>query len=807
MIKVSIIVPVYNVQEYLEKCLNSIVSQTLCNIEIICVNDGSTDESLNILKKYKEKDERIFLIDRENGGYGSAVNLGIDYAKGKYIAIVEPDDYIEKNMFEVLYEIAEEENLEIIKADYYILKGKGKRERNIKKCLSENDKLYGTVINPQYNQDIFQAQIFTWAGIYKREFIEKNKIRHNETPGASYQDNGFWFQTFACAERVMFIRENFYHLRRDNEGSSFFRYDKTYAINDEYSFVLDFLLRRDDLRKILMPVYWKKCFVSHTFYYRKLLPEYREAFLDRFYMFFSTAQKNNLLDTSLFTRRERDMLFFLLNNIEMYPFIRFDDRESFLGSLEKKTNLCLWVYNFWSECIIYELLQCGKCLDIKCIIASNKSKFPETYGNIPVVDMNEYESNCEDTVLIAVGRSRWEESYKTLWQMGVNNILCYYDKWIEKKKVKFSVIVTIYNMEEYLNKCIDSILAQTYDGFEVILIDDKSTDSSGIICDQYEKRDSRIKVVHKIKNEGLVNARKTGVEIATGDYVVYVDADDWVEKKMLQCFYSAIMRSDADIIVANGKREYSDKSIKIRNRVEAGYYEGERLENELYCKMLYYGKFTSYGVLQYVWGKAYKYNLILEEQSKVDSRITNGEDVACVYPCILRAKSVEVIENIIYHYRSRNDSMTNITDVSFFNNIFILYNYLNNRFGEFENAEQMRGQLLFYIMSTVRYGARDALGILLYNKYSFEIGKIPFNSKIVLFGTKERGEYLCQQLNSLQYCKVVRKFFEEEFSDNEDFLHDTEYDYIVVYDGEAIKECILSKYGDDKIMENVIICI
>ena len=106
MAKVSIIVPAYNVEPYLVECMESITNQTLSDIEIICINDGSTDGTLNILKEYAARDERIILVDKENGGYGIGMNIGMSKATGEYIGIVEPDDFVPVNMFGDLYKIA-----------------------------------------------------------------------------------------------------------------------------------------------------------------------------------------------------------------------------------------------------------------------------------------------------------------------------------------------------------------------------------------------------------------------------------------------------------------------------------------------------------------------------------------------------------------------------------------------------------------------------------------------------------------------------------------------------------------------------
>ena len=117
--KVSVLVPIYNVERYLEKCLQSLCNQTLSDIEILCINDGSTDSSKAIVESFKKKDLRIVLIDKENTGYGSSMNVGLEQARGTYIAIVESDDFIDSDMMERLYEMAETYNLDIVKSTCY----------------------------------------------------------------------------------------------------------------------------------------------------------------------------------------------------------------------------------------------------------------------------------------------------------------------------------------------------------------------------------------------------------------------------------------------------------------------------------------------------------------------------------------------------------------------------------------------------------------------------------------------------------------------------------------------------------------
>ena len=271
MAKVSIIVPIYNVEQYLEECMDSIVGQTLEDLEIICVNDGSTDGSLDILKKYAAADDRIIIIDKENEGNGCAMNDGLDRATGDYVGIVEPDDYVDIHMYEDLYHIAEEKNLDIVKADFYrFVCNKNGEVLKFYDALSKDGTGYNEVINPKNNDKIFRYVLNTWSGIYRRSFIEKYHIRHNTTPGAAFQDNGFWFQTFCLADRIYFINKPYYMNRRDNPNSSVKSREKVYCMNQEYKFIYKFLDSHPDLKKRFIFVYSMQRFRNYFWTYSRI---------------------------------------------------------------------------------------------------------------------------------------------------------------------------------------------------------------------------------------------------------------------------------------------------------------------------------------------------------------------------------------------------------------------------------------------------------------------------------------------------------------------------------------------------------
>lgn len=318
MVKISVIVPIYNVEIYLEECLDSILNQTLRDIEIICVNDGSTDSSLTILKEYAQKDNRIKIIDKKNSGYGHSMNVGIDNAMGKYIGIVEPDDYIKSTMYEELYNLAETYNVDLIKADFYRFTGSGKNLKLTYNQLSKDKSYYNKVLDPKDNIEVFKFIMNTWCGIYNRDFLNKYHIRHNETPGASFQDNGFWFQTFCWAKKMYFVNKPFYMNRRDNVNSSVHNREKVYCASEEYKYIKNFLDKNPRLKSRYIYIYSLKKFHNYNFTMKRIGEEYYLEFLRYFSNDFRKAKDNNELDKNYFTEYEWKILNEIINSPDKY---------------------------------------------------------------------------------------------------------------------------------------------------------------------------------------------------------------------------------------------------------------------------------------------------------------------------------------------------------------------------------------------------------------------------------------------------------------------------------------------------------
>jgi len=279
---VSVIVPVYNTEKYLKECLDSVVNQTLKNIEIICVDDGSTDSSANILDQYAANDNRVRVIHKKNTGYGHSMNIGMDAATGEYLAIVESDDYIEPEMLETLYHIAVRENVDIVKADFAHVYGDGDNRFKQVCKLFWDESIYNKVFNPADMKDILKSYVAHWAGIYRKEFIRNNNIKFNVTPGASYQDAGFWFKAFVLASGIYFSDHVFYMYRQDNPNSSVKSKGKIDCICAELQFIYNFLKENPSLYKRFICIYHYYKYGHYMFTYNRIANELKQDFLRRY---------------------------------------------------------------------------------------------------------------------------------------------------------------------------------------------------------------------------------------------------------------------------------------------------------------------------------------------------------------------------------------------------------------------------------------------------------------------------------------------------------------------------------------------
>lgn len=219
-----------------------------------------------------------------------------------------------------------------------------------------------------------------------------------------------------------------------------------------------------------------------------------------------------------------------------------------------------------------------------------------------------------------------------------------------------SIIIPVYKVERFLPKCLDSIINQTYFNLDIILIDDGSPDNCGKICDEYASNDERITVIHR-KNEGVVQARITGFEICKGEYIFFVDADDYISKDAIEILVKNALQYNADLVVASHYIENSNNVEIDKRTIHQGLYNKEEITDLLKNKFLFDGTLGKSGFPLYLWGKLYKKDSLF---SKLENGkgISFAEDIITVFATIKEIKSMVVVKEPIYYYVSHDDQIT-----------------------------------------------------------------------------------------------------------------------------------------------------
>ena len=268
-----------------------------------------------------------------------------------------------------------------------------------------------------------------------------------------------------------------------------------------------------------------------------------------------------------------------------------------------------------------------------------------------------------------------------------------------------SVIVTIYKVEAYLQKCIQSILDQTYRDMEIILVDDGSPDRCPQICDEYGRRDPRIRVVHQ-ENQGSVSARWNGFRLSKGEYVSIVDGDDWLDPEMYEQMIREATEQQADVVVTGYRVDSDGNSERKGNRIPSGVYRGAELE-ALWRSALYSGTFYEPGIVPSLCNKIIRRTLLSGDFQPIDPTIRMGDDAGLSYPAMARAKSIAVRnEQCSYHYRKGHGSLSTAYDEQYFDRMEKLITGLQHNLA---GCPEMAANLPYYALFMARVGIYSIL--------------------------------------------------------------------------------------------------
>jgi len=313
-----------------------------------------------------------------------------------------------------------------------------------------------------------------------------------------------------------------------------------------------------------------------------------------------------------------------------------------------------------------------------------------------------------------------------------------------------SVIVPIYNIKSYVEKCIESIMNQTYKNLQIILVDDGSTDGCGDICDRYASIDNRIKVIYK-PNGGLVSARKAGLGVATGEYVIYVDGDDWIELDLCENMLKEMLDSKADLVDADYYIDLGQEILTMYSGISYGRYDTEDIIPIMLCDE----NFNECRMKAYLWSKMFKRELLEKIQFSIDEKITFGEDVAVTYPYILQCKKISVLNYRGYHYVQHLSSMVyNKKSDEDIRNIALIKGLYHN-FEKDVHADILLHELnqytkLLFMLRNITYFDRESK-----EPYLLPFGGIKNGTDVIIYGAGSVGKSVYQYIKDRDESSVV----------------------------------------------------
>lgn len=440
MKKVSIVVPIYNVEKYLGQCLESLCKQTLQEIEILCINDGSTDRSKEILEEYQKQDSRIVVVEKPNTGYGHSMNIGLDRASGKYLAIVESDDFIASNMMEQLYQEAEQTGADLVKSNCYFYLDTPKEEKQFVNIFDELPTREW--ICPIKRPELFLKLQTIWSGLYRREFLVQNQIRFHETPGASYQDVSFSFQVYACATKVWLVPEAYYYYRTSNLNSSVKAPNKVFCICEELEKINQFIEERGKEKEALKRIASRLGYRVLLESYHGLASAFQYALFLRMVEYLKSYQENGYLGDPIWDKKAVEEVERIRKNPNQYF---METAKSFSDERIKEKNSPALNTKLYGKAVLKEVLESEKVViygagkigkevmaylieknypkQNLCFAVTTKEGNPPNIEGIPVLEIGQYGEWKEAMVVVAVKEQSQFEILQGLEHRGVSKMV------------------------------------------------------------------------------------------------------------------------------------------------------------------------------------------------------------------------------------------------------------------------------------------------------------------------------------------------------------------------------------------------
>lgn len=620
MMKVSVIIPMYKVEEYLRECLDSVANQTLKDIEVLCIDDGSPDRSAEIAAEYVSKYSNFKLIRKENGGLSSTRNVGIEAASGEYVYFLDSDDYIDLQMLEKLYDKACAGNLDVIYFNTNLVFESDEirqRNMNLLEYYARNDSYSGVCTG----QAMFVRMLEDWKFLpsaclqmFRREFLIQNNLRFYV--GIVHEDVLFSFQCAMLAQRANYVPDKFYFRRMRDESimtnSKSMRNVEGYlvAYSEALRFIHDVEVEETAADKISEYMYtsmYKNAYII----LRDLDAEKRNVpmthggicakhYLDRAKMELKGVVSN---DGGLIRRAYNKLAG------TRGPLRLVRKALGFLAVTQEK--------------------------GIKYALRRGAAVIRRVVKRILKKILHTCRAFLRNSARFLNKAAKWHRipGIRRLQENGSTNPLV-------------SFILPVYNVEEYLPECLDSLLRQTMPHVEIICVDDGSTDRSLEILRSYAEKDSRIHVLTQ-KNQYAGTARNLGMAKATGEYLVFLDSDDFFADTLAEDAYFTAKLNKADVVIFGAKHfDHSAKQFKDapwlfqeKNVPLLEPFNYRNCPNRLY-------QITTPSP----WTKMFRRKFVLKSGLTFQN-VRNSNDLFFVYSALAMAKRIATVNKTLVYYR------------------------------------------------------------------------------------------------------------------------------------------------------------
>ena len=426
--KITVVVPVHNSERYLEKCLNSLMEQTYTDIEILCIDDYSTDSTVDIINKYIERDSRAVLVEDENGSYGHKINLGFSRAAGDYVCILESDDYYARDMIESMVAIINIYEPDYVDGDYTHFANIGTTEHRTRVFKYDFPDMYNYLMLGDENlRPLYYTTAAIWTGAYNKKFLDRNSIFLNESAGASYQDVGFRFLVGCLARKSYHIGKSIYYYRIDNASSSVNDQSKIFNIVDEYKYLYLQLTKRNILNDEVNKLYYTWKYVSFLWNLKRL--SYDSALLFWNVMAQELKADYKFIESIRKTGREEFIEIFELtkNPVAFLNKVRLE-KQMLIEEEKKEYTLALMTQNH--DVVIFGAGRCGGDLylqlkeekdNIRYFCDNDSSKWDTLLHGVQVCSLEKAIDDFPDATYIISGNRHFGDIKRQLILSGISD--------------------------------------------------------------------------------------------------------------------------------------------------------------------------------------------------------------------------------------------------------------------------------------------------------------------------------------------------------------------------------------------------